>query len=136
MTNIPEAFLDLLQNRTVAHFSTIGPSGGPQVSPVIFDWDGTYISLTMTKARQKYRNVLREPRVSLSIVDPGNPFRSIEIRGRVERIEDDPDFRFAHSISHKYFNIDATIQPGEERAVVVIKPEKAFVFPPVEKNDR
>src|SRR5581483_6646730 len=99
------------------YVATIGPKGEPQVSPVLFSWDGTHILFSMDKVRQKYRNLLREPRIALSIADPTNPFRSMEIRGKVVRIDEDVDYRFVNAQSQRYLNQDATpnMRPGEER---------------------
>ena len=131
MSVIPENFLDILQSKGFAYVATIGPKGEPQVSPVLFSWDGTHILFSMDKVRQKYRNLLREPRIALSIADPTNPFRSMEIRGKVVRIDEDVDYRFVNAQSQRYLNQDATPnrRPGEERVVIVVEPERVFVFP-------
>jgi PPOX class probable F420-dependent enzyme len=126
---IPESHLDILQSKAVAYMATIGPKGEPQVSPVLFTWDGTHLLFSMNKIRQKHRNLLREPRVAISIADPANPFRSIEIRGTTVRIDEDVNYRFANMQSQRYFNQDATMQPGEERVVIVVEPKRVFVFP-------
>jgi len=55
-----------------------------------FAWDGSRIRLTHTRTRQKFVNLTAEPRVALSIADPDNQYRFLEIRGTVEKIEDDP----------------------------------------------
>jgi hypothetical protein len=67
---IPEGFQDLLQSTAVAHVATIGPEGETQNSPVWSDWDGEYVMFSQTKTRQKLRNLSREPKIALSIVDP------------------------------------------------------------------
>jgi len=74
---------------------------------------------------QKYRNVKDEPRVALSIVDANNPFRYLEIRGTVERVDPDPDNAFINSMAKKYMGEDVYPwhRPGDERVVLVIKPE-------------
>ena len=122
---IPGAFADLLERPVLAHVATTGPSGEPQNNPVWIGWDGEHLSFSQTTARQKYRNVQREPRVALSIVDPENPFRYLEIRGVVERIEPDPDKAFINSMAKKYMGEDVYPwrRPGEERVVIVIRPE-------------
>src|SRR6266704_3155665 len=94
---IPESHADILDKTGLAHLATIGPNGEPQVSPVWYGWDGRYIRVSHTPDRQKYRNVRRDPRVALSITDPDDPYRRIEIRGRVERIDQDPDHAFIDS---------------------------------------
>lgn len=134
MSIFPEDSLDLLQSTALAHIATIGPKGEPQVSPVWFNWDGTHLLFIMKKARQKYRNLLREPRIALSIVVPANPsYRSLEIRGKVARIDTDPNFHFLNSLSQKYLKRDATPDeagPAEERIVIFVEPERVIPFPP------
>ncbi len=125
MSVIPENYADLLQSNALVHVATIGPKGEPQNNPVWFGWDGTYLLFSQTKGRQKYRNLQREPRVALSLVDPVNPYRYLEIRGKVVRIDDDTDGNFINSMAKKYIDQDVYpwSQPGEERVVVVIEPE-------------
>ncbi|WP_220196105.1 PPOX class F420-dependent oxidoreductase [Ktedonospora formicarum] len=132
MLIISEQTQNILQSKAFAHVATIGPKGEPQVSPVLFGWDGTYLYFGMNKIRQKHRNLKREPRIALSLINPTDNFSSIEIRGVVDRIEDDVDYQVLHRISQKYFNRDASadIQPGEERVVIYVKPERVFAFPP------
>ena len=123
-TRIPESHEDLLRSTALAHVATVGPQGEPQNNPVWFDWDGEHVKYSQTKTRQKYRNVSREPRLALSIVDPENPYRYLEVRGVVERIEEDPDLDFINSMSRKYLGIDEypNHQPGDERVVVYVRP--------------
>ena len=122
---IPESHADLLDQTALAHVATIGPDGEPQNNPVWFGWDGEHVLFSQTKTRQKYRNVQDEPRVALSIVDVNNPYRYLEIRGKVERIEPDPDNAFINSMAKKYMGEDVYPwhQPGDERVVVVVRPE-------------
>ncbi len=124
-TSIPDGYADLLESTALAHVATVGPDGAPQANPVWFGWDGTHVLFSQTKARQKYRNVQREPRVALSIVDPANPYRYLEIRGNVTEIREDPDFAFINSMAKKYMGQDEYPwrQPGEERVVIVVTPE-------------
>ena len=124
-TRIPESHLHLLESTALAHVATLGPRGEPQSSPVWFGWDGECIKFSQTKTRQKYRNLKREPRLALSIVDPENPLRYLEIRGVVERIEEDPDLDFINSMSEKYLGKDRypNHRPGDERVVVFVRPE-------------
>ncbi|GHO98200.1 hypothetical protein KSF_082480 [Reticulibacter mediterranei] len=131
MPVIPEEFLDILQSKALMNVATIGPKGEPQVSATLLGWDGTSIFFTMNRIRQKRRNLEREPRIAISITDPANSFRSLEVRGRA-RIEEDVEYRFTNLLSQKYFGRDATadLLPGEERVVVFIEPERAIPFPP------
>ncbi|WYB33658.1 PPOX class F420-dependent oxidoreductase [Streptomyces sp. SM1P] len=74
-----------------AHLATIRPDSTPQVNPMWFGWDGEYLYFTNTTTRYKYRNVTQHPVVSVSINDPEQPYRYLEIRGSVERIDPDPE---------------------------------------------
>ncbi|CAN5680249.1 PPOX class F420-dependent oxidoreductase [soil metagenome] len=124
-TTIPETHEDLLRSKALAHVATLGPQGEPQNNPVWFDWDGENVKFSQTKTRQKYRNVGREPRLALSIVDPENPYRYLEVRGVVERVEEDPDLDFINSMSKKYLGMDKypNHKPGDERVVLFVRPE-------------
>ncbi|HMP42516.1 MAG TPA: PPOX class F420-dependent oxidoreductase [Roseiflexaceae bacterium] len=123
---IPETHLDLLESTALAHVATIDANGAPQVNPVWFGWDGTHLRFSNTKTRQKYQNALRDPRVAVSIVDPNNPYRYLEIRGEVVAIEEDPDLDFINAMAKKYLGMEKYPwhRPGDERVVLVIKPQR------------
>jgi len=125
MADVPQEFADLLRTTTVAHIATIGPKGEPQITPVWFDWDGNTIRFSQTTTRQKFRNLQRDPRIALSIVDPNNPYRYLEIRGKVVRIEEDPDLHFLNAMTKRYLGRDTYPwhQPGDEHFIIVIQPE-------------
>src|SRR5215475_13230825 len=84
--SIPPKYTDLFQKRAFASLGTLMPDGRPQVTPVWVDYDGEHVLFNSAKGRQKDRNVRRDPRVSLAIVDPENPYRYLEIRGKVVEI--------------------------------------------------
>ncbi len=125
-TTIPAEFHDLLESKALAHIATVGPKGEPQNNPVWFDWDGSHILFSQTKGRQKFHNLQREPRVAISIVDPANPYRYLEVRGKVVRVDEDPDKQFINKMAKKYLDQDVYPynQPGDERVVLVVEPEK------------
>jgi len=123
---IPAAYADLLEKPVLAHVATTGPDGEPQNNPIWFGTDDEgNIVFSQTTNRQKYRNVQREPRVSLSIVDAENPYRYLEVRGTVIRIDPDPDKAFINAMAKKYIGQDVYpwSQPGDERVVIVVRPE-------------
>ena len=122
---IPASHADLLESTALAHVATIGPHGEPQVNPVWFGTRDGYVLFSQTTTRQKVRNLQRDPRIALSIVDPTNPYRYLEIRGVVERIDPDPDNAFINAMAKKYIGQDVYPwhQPGDERLVVVVRPE-------------
>ena len=123
-TVVPADMADLLDSTALAHVATIGPEGEPQSTPVWFDWDGRYLRFSQTAQRQKVRNLRRDPRIAVSIVDPANPYRYVEVRG-IARIEPDPDLAFVDRVTFKYLaegRDPARNPPGEERVVVVVEP--------------
>ena len=126
MVQIPEKYQDLLNSNALVTVATIGPKGEPQANPVWFGWDGQHVLISQTKGRQKYHNIQRNPRIALSIVDPANPYRYLEIRGKVVRIDEDSDLSFINSMAKKYLNQDKYPfhEPGDERVVLVIEPER------------
>lgn len=126
MSAIPELYKDLLETTALAHVATLGPDGAPQVNPVWFGWDGEFIRFSNTRARQKFRNLSNDGRVAISIVDPTNPYRYLEIRGTVERIEDDPEGAYIDFMAQKYLGTETYpwARPGDERVTVVIAPER------------
>ncbi|MEO5679874.1 MAG: PPOX class F420-dependent oxidoreductase [Acidimicrobiales bacterium] len=115
--------LTLLRRPLVAHVATVMADGTPQSTPVWIDTDGTDVLFNTAKGRVKHRNMLRNPAVALSFVDDENPYRMIEIRGRVEMTEEGAD---AHidAMAKKYLGQDSYPfrQPGEERIIVRIRP--------------
>ena len=124
-TVVPGSHADLLESTALAHVATVGPDGEPQNNPVWFGVENGNILFSQIKTRQKYKNVQRDPRVALSIVDPANPYRYLEIRGVVERIDEDPDRTFINAMAKKYLGQDvyAGHIPGDERVVIVVRPE-------------
>ena len=121
---IPEGYRDLMESTALVHVATLGPNGEPHNNPVWFGWDGEHILISQTKTRQKYRNLGRDRRIALSIVDPENPYRYLEVRGEVDRIEEDPDNDFIDAMAKKYMGVDVypIHQPDDERVVVYVKP--------------
>lgn len=121
---IPDGYHDLMESTALVHVATVGPSGEPQNNPVWFGWDGEHVKISQTKTRQKHKNLGREPRIALSIVDPENHLRYIEIRGEVVRVEEDPNIDFISSMAKKYLGLDRYPyhQPGDERIVLYVEP--------------
>ena len=129
-TSIPATHLDIVQNAQVVMLSTSGPSGAPQTTALWFllDDDGK-IRLSINAARQKVKNLIRDPKVSLFFIDTTNPYRTVEIRGTASA-EPDPDYVFAEKVGTKYGGTDMRKmdKPGESRLVVTIEPTAAYVF--------
>ena len=122
---ISDKFLDLFKKKAFAHLATLMPNGEPQVTPVWVDYDGERVVINTAQGRQKDKNLQRDGRVSLSITDPDNPYRYLEVRGRVsERTTSGAD---AHidKMAKKYMDKDKYPfrQPGEVRVIFKLTPE-------------
>jgi PPOX class probable F420-dependent enzyme len=125
MTTFPESHADLLKT-DVASLATIGRDGFPQVTAIWFllDDDGV-VKVSLNGARQKTRNLLARPEVTLFILDRSNPMRYLEIRARAEA-QPDPDYVFADRVGKKYggVNLRNMDRAGESRVVVSLHPVK------------
>jgi PPOX class probable F420-dependent enzyme len=123
MPDVPASHAELLEKPTFAHLATVRPDGSPQSSVMWFAWDDSRIRMTHTRTRQKFANLAREPRVALSIADPEDQYRFLEIRGTVERIEDDPGGEFYRSLQQRY-GMDYPILDADVRVVITIRPDR------------
>ncbi len=125
---IPDAFRPLLGDdvKAFADLATVLPDGSPQVTPVWFDTDGAAIRVNTAKGRWKDRNMRRDGRVALAIMDPANPYRHLQIRGRVERITEEGADAHIDRLAKKYLGADTYPfrQSGEVRVIYVIRPER------------
>ena len=125
MPPFPESHQDLL-NTQVAMLATLGHDGYPQVTALwfLFDDDGT-IKLSLNTTRQKVKNLQAHPECTLFILDPLNPYRTLEVRARAE-ITPDVEYAFAQKLGAKYGGADlsANDRPGETRVVVALQPVK------------
>jgi PPOX class probable F420-dependent enzyme len=127
MATIPASHADLLTAKPAfAQVATLNSDGSPQVTPVWVDFDGTHVIINTAKGRVKARNLAREPRVALNIVDPGNPYRYLAIQGRVVEMTEAGGDAHIDKMAKKYLGKDSYPgrTPGEVRLVVKISPEK------------
>lgn len=124
-TTIPDSFKDLLQKKAFAHLATVMPDGRPQVTPVWFDVDGGLIRVNSARGRVKDRNMRRNAKVALSILDPDNPYRYLGILGDVVEVTEQGADAHIDALAHKYIGQDYPFrQPGEARVIYKIRPER------------
>jgi PPOX class probable F420-dependent enzyme len=124
IATIPPEFLDLVTTKKAfALLATVMPNGSPQVTPVWFDYDGKYIRVNSARGRVKDKNMRRDPRVALSILDPDNPYRYLTIRGRVVKITEDGAVEHINALAKKYRGVETyrSRSPGEVRVIYVIE---------------
>jgi PPOX class probable F420-dependent enzyme len=123
MVDIPEGYESLLERPLYGHLATVRPDGCPQVNPMWFAWDGEFLRFTHTTTRKKYRNIASTPHVAMSVIDPDNPYRYLEVRGVVEQVVPDPTGAFYLQLNDRYSG--PLTEPPPDRAhrvVVVVRP--------------
>jgi PPOX class probable F420-dependent enzyme len=125
-TQVPEKYADLFKKKAFANLSTLMQDGSPQVTPVWVDYDGKHVRVNSALGRVKDKNIRRDPRVSLAIQDPENPYRYVEIRGKVVEITQSGADDHINSLSQKYLGnpVYPYRKPGEVRVLYKIAPEK------------
>jgi PPOX class probable F420-dependent enzyme len=123
---IPEKYVDLFQKKAFGNLGTIMPDGSPQVTPVWIDYDGKFVRFNSALGRVKDKNIRRDPRVWISIVDPDNPYRHMDIRGKVVEITQSGADDHINKLSQKYLGnpVYPYRQPGEVRVLYKVEPEK------------
>jgi PPOX class probable F420-dependent enzyme len=125
MATIPDAYLDLLtQKKAFADLATLMPDGTPQVTPVWFDYTGGVIRVNSAKGRTKVRNMKEGAPVALSIVDPENPYRYLQVRGKVTRVIEEGASAHIDSLAKKYLDKDKYpwSKPDDVRVTFEITP--------------
>ncbi|HEX9323817.1 MAG TPA: PPOX class F420-dependent oxidoreductase [Xanthobacteraceae bacterium] len=128
MAAIPEKYLDLLQQKKAfANLATVMPDGSPQVTPVWFDYKDGRIRVNTAKGRVKARNMKEGSPVALAIMDPDNPYRYLQVRGRVERVAEERANAHIDTLAKKYLEKDKYpwTRPGEVRVMYEIEPMSA-----------
>ena len=126
MAGIPDGYKDILQKKAFANLATVSTDGTPQVTPVWVDYDGTHIRFNTAKGRVKDQNLRRNPAVALSILDPDNPYRYLQVRGRVAEITETGADAHIDSLAKKYLGQDEYPwrKPEEQRITVRIHPSR------------
>ena len=126
MAGIPEKYRDLFEKKSFAHLATVGPDGNPHVSPVWIDHDGTHVRFNTAKGRVKVKNLERNPRVALSIQDPDNPYRYVQVRGRIAEVTEKGADAHIDALAKKYLGQDKYPyrKAGEVRVTDKVLPER------------
>ena len=117
-------YRDIFDKKTFCHVATVGKDGTPQVTPVWVDFDGTNVIVNSARGRRKDKNMTQNSAVSLAIMDPDNPYRYLEVRGRVAEITEAGADQHIDKMAKKYMGVDKYPyrQPGEVRVMYKIEP--------------
>jgi PPOX class probable F420-dependent enzyme len=118
---IPDKYRDLFTKRAFASLGTVMPDGRPQVTPVWCDIEGDLVLVNTAKGRQKDKNMRRDPRVALAIIDPDNPYRYLEIRGRVVEITENGADAHIDKMAKKYLGADKYPYRSQNEQRVIFK---------------
>ena len=123
---IPENYRDLFEKKAFANLATLNADGTPQVTPVWVDYDGNHVLVNSARGRRKDKNIERNRAVALAIQDPDNPYRYLEVRGKVVEITEEGADQHIDKMAKKYLGADKYPgrQPGEVRVLYKIKPER------------
>ncbi|HYA95042.1 MAG TPA: PPOX class F420-dependent oxidoreductase [Terriglobales bacterium] len=127
---IPEKYRDLFNKRAFASLATLMPNGDVQVTPVWVDVDDGSVLFNSARGRVKDKNVRRDPRVTLTLIDPDNPYRYLEVRGRVVDITEKGAAQHIDKLAKKYLGVDKYpyAKPGEVRVLYRVKPEHVHAY--------
>ncbi len=124
--SLSAATLRLLDGRNYAVLATINPDGSPHTSAMWIGRDGDDLLFSTVEGRVKHRNMMRDPRVSVTVLESADPENYVELRGRVAAIAPDVDRQFDTSLSWKYQGRDPEPdRPGAVRVIVRVIVEKA-----------
>jgi PPOX class probable F420-dependent enzyme len=126
MAAIPDEAKHLFENKEMAHVATLNADGSPQVSAVWIALDGDLITFNTAEGRVKPKNLRRDGRVAISIAGEENPYENVMIQGKVVELTNDGADDDIDALAKRYLDADSYPyrQPGEERVIVKIEPEK------------
>jgi PPOX class probable F420-dependent enzyme len=124
---IPDEYRDLVERPLFAALGTVRPDNTPQVNAMWFDTEGEFVTFTHTTYRAKYRNLQQNPAMSLLIVDPDNPQRYLELRGRLAKIQPDATGSYYVHLGRRYGNPDQQPPPdAKDRVILYMRVDKAL----------
>ena len=127
----------LFSEKNLVYIATVMKDGAPQVSPVWANYDDGYILVNTAEGRIKHKNVLRDSRVAVSVVSTGNPLDMTTIRGIVEELIPDYEYKHADKLTQQYMGKKhyPFKRDDEKRVVLKIKPTKIFILPELKMSE-
>jgi len=124
--SIPDSHRDLFDKKAFAHLGTLMPDGSPQVTPVWCEVDGDHVVVNSAKGRRKDKNMRTDARVAIELSDPDNPYRYLEVRGRVVEVTEEGADAHIDKLAKKYMGVDSYPyrQESEVRVIYRIEPDR------------
>ena len=134
---IDDKVVKLFSAKNLVFIATLMKDGSPQLSPVWANCEDGFILVNTAEGRIKHKNILRDPRVAVSVTSNDNPLDMTTIRGTVIEIIPDYQYHHADKLTQQYLGRTnyPFKQPDEKRIIFKIKPEKIFVLPELKMND-
>jgi PPOX class probable F420-dependent enzyme len=119
-------YRDIFDKKAFCYVATVGKEGTPQITPVWCEFDGTHIVVNTARGRVKDKNLAKNPRVAVAAADPDNPYRSVQVRGRVADVTEQGADAHIDKMAKMYIGQDRYPwkKPDEVRMIVKILPER------------
>ncbi len=132
-----EKTVKLFQDKNLVFLATLMKDGSPQLSPVWANYEDGHVLVNTAEGRIKHKNVVRDPRVAISVVSKDNPLDMTTIRGTVVEMIPDYDYKHADRLTMQYMGRDhyPFKRKDEKRIIFKIKPERVFVLPELKMNN-
>ena len=129
---IDDSTIQLLTGKNFAFVSTLMKDGSPQITPTWIDFDGNTILINTAEGRTKQKNVSRDSRVAISIVDQNNPYHMVTIRGKVTEQTSKGADEHIDKLAKRYLGVDKYPfrSPTEKRVIIKVAPENVFHMQP------
>ncbi|MCB0137983.1 MAG: PPOX class F420-dependent oxidoreductase [Caldilineaceae bacterium] len=136
-SKVPASHVDLLTGPYFAVLTTVAPSGQPENTVVWCSWDGEHVLVNTADGRRKPANVRNNPKVALTVIDPQDAFRWIDVRGEVAEIVPDPEYANINAHAKLYAGVDEyyggvspiELKGKEDRIIFKIRPDRVLAFP-------
>ena len=119
-------YRDIFDKKAFCYVATVGKDGTPQLTPVWCEFDGTHVVFNTARGRVKDENLKRNPRITLAASDPDNPYRYVQVKGRVAAVTEQGADAHIDKMAKKYLGKDSYPgrKPGEVRMIVKVVPER------------
>ena len=119
-------YKDIFDKKAFCYVATVGKDGTPQVTPVWCEFDGTHVVFNTARGRVKDTNLARNPKITLAASDPDNPYRYVQVKGRIAEVTEQGADPHIDKMAKKYLDKDKYPgrKPGEQRMIVKVLPER------------